>query len=181
VARLGTWRELGDLIVELKFRRRWELALPLGQALATVIRTEFEDVLQPNCVVVPMPMPPWRRIERGLDHALELARGVSKGLDVPLVKGLRRRAGQLQSGQSRAQRLANPIPGLSLTRAGKRLRGPVLLIDDVLSTGRTATSACGILRSGPVLLGVIAVAGAEPGVAPTAMSRIRQKNCDQAV
>ena len=163
VARLGGWAQYGDAVTALKYRRRWEFGALLGGRLATVVQLEFSPFAAEAAAVVPMPMPGHRRRSRGVDHAALLAQGLAKALHLPLVHALRRRDGPRQSGRSRAQRLAASMPGLCRTGAGIRLRGPVLLVDDVLTTGRSAATACRALRCDSVLLAVVAVAqGSSP-------------------
>jgi predicted amidophosphoribosyltransferase len=90
---------------------------------------------------------PTRRRRRGLDHAEVLARVVAARLDLPAARLLDVRAA---TGQADAARVA--LPGTEL-----------LLVDDILTTGRTAAAAAGALRAagaGNVRLAVIARAGA---------------------
>lgn len=129
-----------------------------GHTHATVAHMEFTSFVKHAVAVVPVPMPWHRRRTRGVDHAALLAQGMAKALHVPLVQALRRSEGPRQTGRRRAQRLAASMPGVRRTRAGLRLDGPTLLVDDVLTTGRTAATACRALRCDSVLLAVVAVA-----------------------
>lgn len=157
-ARLGRWSQFIEPIVALKYRRRWDVGLHLGRKLAEVIRIEHGRLLSEAVAVVPVPMPRHRRMQRGVDHAAAIGIAVAKGLHLPLVQALGRRGGSTQAGQTRSLRLRARMPGLCLTRAGRQLpAGTVVLVDDVLTTGRTATTVCQALRCHCVVLAVVAV------------------------
>ncbi len=162
VVRLGNWQHWGDTVAMFKLRRRHELGIPMGRLLARVIRVEFPQMGHRAQAVVPAPSHFWRTQQRGMDPPDLLACGVASGLHVPRVRGLRRGRGPRQTGRPQAQRRAARIPGLRTTRAGQRLQSPLILVDDVLTTGRTAASLCRATGCTEVLMAVIAVANA-PG------------------
>ena len=93
-------------------------------------------------VIVPVPLHWRRRWRRGFNQAELLAREVAGRRGIPLVEALQRRKATVsQAGLTSAGRRRNiaaafqPHAGVDLT--GKR----ILLIDDVMTTGATA-SAC---------------------------------------
>ncbi len=91
----------------------------------------------PACIM-PVPLH-WRRVrQRGFDQGLEIARAISKKLALPVVNNLRRlRNTGSQQGLNREQRQHNLEGAFALAGA---LRWPsVALVDDVLTTGSTAT------------------------------------------
>ncbi|MCH2137181.1 MAG: hypothetical protein MK101_11480 [Phycisphaerales bacterium] len=165
VARLGAFEQLGDAVADLKYRRRWRLGQHMGQRLARVVQVEFPLWARNAQAVVPMPMPWRRRRQRGIDHAAVMGASLARSLEVPLRRYLKRGSGPRQTGRTRAARLQASMPGLGLARCGQRhaetaLRGlgPVILVDDVLTTGRSCTSACRALGCSSVLIAVAAVA-----------------------
>jgi len=92
---------------------------------------------------------PRRAQRRGFDHAQMLASAVGNALDVPCVRLLDVSAGRRADVFKLATQLH--LPGTH-----------VLLVDDVLTTGVTASSAAQVLKSagaGTVTLGVVARAG----------------------
>lgn len=115
------------------------------------------------------PTTPARVRARGFDHAELLAAAVAIELGVPAFPLLRRaEAGgggralqRSQHGRSRAERLQGP--SFSVMAGAVRLagQGPVLLVDDVATTGATLRAATAALHSagiGPVIGLVVAVA-----------------------
>jgi len=127
--------ELRELIHLFKYGRVRTLARPLGRFLALALpRTERFDV------VVPMPMYWLRRWRRGFNQAELLAAEIGRRAAVPVRGWVRRVKGTSpQAGLTNAKRRANVAGAF-------RVNGPVegkrvLLVDDVLTTGATA-SAC---------------------------------------
>ncbi len=95
-------------------------------------------------VIVPVPLHWYRRWRRGFNQAELLAREVSRHRKIPILNALRRRKATLnQAGLTSAGRRRN-IAGAFRARTRIDLRGQrVLLIDDVFTTGATA-SACAL-------------------------------------
>jgi ComF family protein len=95
-------------------------------------------------VVVPVPLHWRRRWRRGFNQAELLARHVAKRRRIPAVNALRRgKATADQAGLTSAGRRRN-IVGAFQARKGVDIRAKrVLLIDDVFTTGATA-SACAV-------------------------------------
>lgn len=135
-----------DLVLTLKFAGRTPAAVPLGRLLADAVLSAG----RPGDLLVPVPLSAARLRERGFDQADELTRvlagitGIERGRRV-----LRRRRDTApQSGLSRAGRRRNPR-GAFLARRALVAGRCVLLVDDVVTTGATA-SACAraLLRAG---------------------------------
>jgi ComF family protein len=100
-------------------------------------------------VVVPVPLHWWRRLRRGYNQSEALARRLAAGLGLPCQASWLRRVRNTphQTGRSAADRRTN-VRGAFRARPGAPLRGQsVLLVDDVLTTGSTASEAAGALRA----------------------------------
>ncbi|MHC4991658.1 MAG: ComF family protein [Planctomycetota bacterium] len=176
VVRLGAYEPpLRDWIVAIKFRRWDEMALALGEMLAVVISDEHRATSPNRTVVVPAPMPPLRRLHRGIDHARVIATGVARALQVPLVPVLARADGPPQVTRTASARRRLGGRGLRLRRhwGGRPLEGlDLILVDDVRTTGGTLRPAVTLLRRlspARISVAVLAVAGRDaPATGKTA-------------
>jgi len=98
--------------------------------------------------LVPVPLHGRRLRERGFDQAGRLARAAARAAGLPVAWGLVRRvrATPVQSGLGPAARRRNVRGAFALARAGPLPWRSVALVDDVLTTGATATELVRLLR-----------------------------------
>ena len=95
----------------------------------------------PADAVTWVPLAPRRRAERGFDQARVLARALARRLELPAAAFVRRtKATAPQARRTRAARL-EAMAGAFAPLARRPAPARVLLVDDVLTTGATA-SAC---------------------------------------
>ncbi|MCP4656741.1 MAG: ComF family protein [bacterium] len=134
---------LDAVLMGLKFRRLDYLGAHLGRALAEIYRRELDDCE----LVVPVPLYWTRRLSRGYNQALTIARPLAAALGIPLAQPLRRRRPTPpQSRLSRAARRRNLKDAFALKSAAACRGRRVLLVDDVTTTGATLEAAAACLR-----------------------------------
>lgn len=156
----GEWR---SAVLEIKHSGDRRLAAELGRALAQQWRAA--STLRGRGLVIPVAMPLSRRIERGIDHAFEIAKSFSKASEMVLLRGLEHDAGTPQADLDELERASRPqrIRWRSNIRA---IDEPdfVVLVDDVLTTGATIGQACRAVRQvlphTPIAVAVLTVASA---------------------
>lgn len=129
------------LVHALKFHGRTAAAdLMAAQIAANAPVGLFPD----DAVVVPVPTHAERRRQRGFDHAEILARRLHRRTSLPFLGALTRHGpATRQLGAGRAQRRAAVRGGVGVWRA---VAGPVVLVDDVHTTGATLDACARALR-----------------------------------
>jgi ComF family protein len=162
------WGEYGGAlkraIATLKYDNHPELARPLGQWLAQSWLSASVPI-KTSVTVVPIPMHPDKIALRGFNQAELIAESFCKATGLPLKRhGLARtQATEAQfalSPQAREQNLAG-VFALGKDFLQQRPAGPVLLLDDIYTTGATVRSAAQTLRRSQVSVwgvGTVAIA-----------------------
>jgi ComF family protein len=143
--------ELSGLIQGLKFQGRRNLVGLLAPLLACTFfdtwgREEFD-------FLVPVPLHPKRRRERGYNQAELLARALSGRIAVSFCSDAieRIRPTLPQVGLSESQRQENVSKAFRCRDSQRISKKSILLIDDVMTTGATAASAARCLLDGGAL------------------------------
>lgn len=152
----GTMRRL---VHDFKFRDRLEVRHLLAQWLAQAASAVIAD----GQVVVPVPLSRrrllWRRFNQAAMLGRELAR--LKFLDFEIEALVRTRTTPSQVGLTRTQRRENVRGAFVVASERKhRINGrSILLIDDIITTGATASAAAKALkRAGAARVDVVALA-----------------------
>lgn len=147
-------------ILRYKFGNARSYAGAYGRLLAMKLQTED---LHECDILTWVTTGPRRRWKRGFDHVQSIAESVAEELGIPLTKTLiKMRRTRVQSSLSdSAQRKANVLGAYKVicpeTIAGKK----ILLLDDVLTTGATASEcARTLLTAGAKEINFAAVAAA---------------------
>jgi predicted amidophosphoribosyltransferase len=161
---------LRGMIVAHKERQAYGLTAPLGDRLALSVRALLAACdFEPGGTLVLVPVPSARHAvrERGFDATAALARRAARRLPAAVgavtvrIALAQTRAVRDQAGLDARTRRAN-------LNGGFRLRGrlpadrPVVLVDDLVTTGSSLTEAARVLaQAGVPLLGAATVAATE--------------------
>lgn len=154
--------EVSRVILQLKYNNHPEYGEILGKMVAREFQPQqFFDGID---ALIPIPLAPNRLRQRGYNQSLEIARGVQAVTRLPIITDAVRRNTFTES-QTRKTRLernenvSDVFERISETDiSGKH----ILLVDDVVTTGATAT-ACGLelLKAQDVRISVLSLAFAK--------------------
>jgi ComF family protein len=160
---------LRDLIHVLKFEQVRPAAAVLGRVLAETIANLEKAMPVGTIVVVPVPLHASKQAQRGFNQAEMIARSALKQLSRPnpilkrfdLSTGvlLRRRDTGSQIGLTSHQRRENLRGAFAVSDPTRIASRDILLIDDVYTTGTTASECARVLlRAGAARVWVATVA-----------------------
>lgn len=140
-----------QLLTDLKFRQKLFHARILGELMSERIRTEWYKNIPLPSLIIPMPLHIMRLKERGFNQALEIARPISKILQIPLDYRSceRHKHTAPQTTLSEADRVQNIKQAFRVNRP--LTAHHVAVIDDIVTTGYTIREFCKILKQSGVL------------------------------
>jgi ComF family protein len=136
-----------------------------GEDLAEALARLWLQVKEPELrapaadVVVPVPLYWTRRVRRGYNQAAALARALSRPLGLPYAPRWlwRCRYTPRQTGKSGTDRRAGLRGAFRAARRAELTGKTVLLVDDVLTTGTTASEAARALKQAGAKTVLVAV------------------------
>jgi len=145
--RLGAYEgRLREMILRMKQPGQHLLATQLGRLCAGPLSTRLASVRVDLVMAVPLHW--WRHWRRGINQSEPLAASLALVLKLPLRTGWLRRpkATPHQVGQSGSARRQSLKSAFAVSRRARLAGQRVLLVDDVLTTGSTASAAAGALK-----------------------------------
>ncbi len=162
----GCYRsELSRIIQALKFDGRQNVARLLGPLLASTFLESWSP--QEIDVVVPVPLHPRRRRERGYNQAALLGHPLARIIGLRFCNRALQRARDTmpQVGLTNLERAQNLKHAFQCPHPALIQGARVLLIDDVMTTGSTVASASSaLLEAGAMRVSVLTVARAVGGM-----------------
>ncbi len=142
-----------DLVLKLKHSDRHDVVRPAVQWMTRTAR----PLVRPNMLVSPIPLHWIRMVRRRYNQSALLAERLAKTLDLEYCPDLlvRPRATMSLDGKSRDERFAtlNDAIQPNPKRVNLMVGRPILLVDDVLTSGATftaATAACEKSQAGDI-------------------------------
>lgn len=148
-----------ELILALKYGGDRAVAVALAALLHRALRQR--PLATPVELLVPVPMHPLKRWVRGIDHTRELTDELGRYLRLPTRAAVRRRRwSRAQGGARSLDERVRQVAGAFVASA-RAIRGRrVGLVDDVVTSGATATEcARALLAAGARSVTLLAVAG----------------------
>ncbi|MRG84790.1 ComF family protein [Salinibacillus xinjiangensis] len=124
---MNKWKYRGDYVLVNLFK-------------AGVQKRFKEDFGKLNPTLVPIPLSATRQQERGFNQA----EAIAQLLDLPIDDALTRVTNEKQAKKSRQQRLQSNNP----FQLKNEVQGPILVIDDLYTTGATLHWAAYLLKRG---------------------------------
>lgn len=137
---------IDHLIVGLKFANKLIYAKILGELMINKLKKFYQQIEYPE-VIIPMPLHKNRLQERGYNQALELAKPISKQLNIPINNNLCQRIKytKAQTLIPAKQRRNNIKEAFAIKKYFPYKHAAI--IDDVITTGNTMTELCKILET----------------------------------
>ena len=130
-----TDKTLQSVIHALKYQKKFKLGMYLGEILSEGIKTRNWQI----DLIVPVPIHPLKKVERGYNQSDYIVKGLSKSLNIPYSTRLIKRTRHTESQtklkmKARAQNVADAFD----VRNPKKInRKNILLVDDIITTGAT--------------------------------------------
>lgn len=150
VVAIGPYDEaalLGRLIRECKYTFIEDIHEVWRPEIAAFVE-RYADFFAQADVIVPVPLHPRRRAERGFNQADYIARVLSTSTGLPIAPLLaRKRYTKQQARLSKSERSKNMANAFSYVRSNVSSSGTrVILVDDVYTTGSTMQACAQVLR-----------------------------------
>jgi len=143
------WRyqyPVDSMISRYKYNGQRKFARPLIAGFADYLESTFQDCSgsKPD-TLIPSPMLPSRRRERGFNQARDIAESLGQALNIPVGSDIVRRVRKVQAqrGLGREARLTNMHGVFEVCKA---VPERVAIVDDVVTTGATMRILASVLR-----------------------------------
>ncbi|MBF0122462.1 MAG: ComF family protein [Candidatus Omnitrophica bacterium] len=146
-----------ELIPSFKFQNKTSLRKTFSHIAHTFLN-RYSLHLKEFDAIIPMPLTPTRLRERGYNQALLLAEGLSQILHLPCLTDQLERIGHStrQSDLGEKERWTNVRGAFRMKPLSTVKDKKIILVDDLLTTGATASEAAHVLKTaGAVKVGII--------------------------
>lgn len=143
------WRyqpPLNKLILALKLSRKLAPAQVLGQLLAAHLAQAYQDDELPQCII-PVPLHRSRLRQRGYNQTQEIARPISKALQIPIDYQCceRKKKTAAQAELQGKERATNVRHAFHLSKPSPYKH--IAILDDVITTGHTLAECAKIFHN----------------------------------
>lgn len=137
-----------SLLHRFKFHDKTSLRHTFADIFHTCV-TRYSIFFHPDNILMPIPLHPVRLRERGYDQALLLAEAISSVncLSVDHASLVRTRNTPHQTGLNQKERFTNITDAFKISTSSTVLNKKIILVDDLLTTGATASEAAKALKA----------------------------------
>ena len=164
---------LKSAVWQLKYKKRRELAAPLGEMLAKKFHEIYPRANKENFLIIPVPLHYEKEKTRGFNQAAEIAKSFSKTVGIKIgeniLEKIKETPAQVEV-KEKDKRIKNlegaffaNLPPLNplLTKEGKTGVVTIILVDDVATTGATLEHASSALAQAGVqkIIGLVVAHG----------------------
>lgn len=151
---------LRSVVQALKYAGRADLGVRIGRELGRSLAGEIERFARDRPLLgVPVPLGRLRALERGYNQSERILLGLSEACEIVRAPSVlhRRRSTLAQARLSVEDRWENVADAFAVIDTDPRPSGPIVLVDDVCTTGSTITAAADALhRAGWDRVGALA-------------------------
>jgi competence protein ComFC len=137
--------EIQKLIHSLKYDQNFLVGKFLGGKTAEILNSKIN--YWNADLILPVPLHSLRKAERGFNQACEIAKGISRRVNVPLKLNIlkRNRFTKTQTKLNLLERKKNIVGAFKLNKKKKINGKTIILVDDVITTGATISECARIL------------------------------------
>ena len=114
--------------------------------LSILLKDQLKIYFPKKYSIFYVPMNKKRKIERGRDHAEELAKEICLKVDGEMLSGLSRIKNTKQQAKLDKQERANNLKNAFIFRESCRIKNSILLVDDIVTTGETLLACLKVLE-----------------------------------
>lgn len=150
-----------SLLHTLKYKGQPEVGVALGRLYGQYLAlTDYDSLFD---LILPVPLHPLRKRQRGYNQSEEFGKGLSEVLSIPCNDDILQRRSQTstQTRKSKLSRWTNVSEVFAIRKPDQIVGKRILLVDDVITTGATL-EACGqvLVDGGCAKLSVACIAAA---------------------
>jgi competence protein ComFC len=137
------------LIHALKYQGKKSLAKIFGRGLTGLVNSD--PILKQADALVPVPLHPARKRERGFNQAELLGLEISSQLGIPVLNALKRKKNTKSQITLDAKERIENMQGAFIIKDNQMIINKrIILIDDVITSGATISSAAQVLQNAGV-------------------------------
>ncbi|MEO1856407.1 MAG: ComF family protein [Rubritalea sp.] len=135
-----------QLVVDFKYLKKFYLANEFALFCKDVMLNDRRFAELPLPVIIPVPLHWWRKWHRGFNQASEISRQLALHTNIPTRIALsRKRNTETQTRLGRNDRLKNLEGAFTFRKLEPHFKSAIL-VDDVFTTGSTATACAEVLK-----------------------------------